>query len=58
MFKEYSDVVSVSEMMTMLKIGRNSAYQLVKSGQIKSVRIGRCIKIPKSNIVKYLKSTH
>ena len=57
MFKGYRDVVSVAEMMSMLNIGKNSAYTLIKNNVIPSIRIGRIHRIPKSNIVRYLKST-
>jgi excisionase family DNA binding protein len=57
MFKNYPDVVSVSEMQKMLNIGRNSAYRLLKTGKVKSIRIGRVHKITKSAIVQYIKST-
>lgn len=57
MFRQYPDVVSISQLQEMLCIGRNNAYKLVKSGEIKSIRIGRIHRIPKANIVKYAKST-
>jgi len=54
MFKNYPDVVSVSQLQQMLGIGRNSAYDLLKKKLIHSVRIGKVHKIPKKNIIKYL----
>lgn len=54
MFAEYRDIVSVEELMTMLKVGKNKAYELVNSGQIESFRIGRSLKIPKSSIINYI----
>jgi len=54
MFKEYPDVVSVAQLQTMLGIGRNTAYNLIKKQKIQSIRIGRIHKIPKKNIIKYL----
>ena len=57
MFRDYPDVVSVAQMQTMLGIGRNSAYSLLRTEKIKSIRIGRVHRIPKSNIVRYMKST-
>ena len=57
MFKQYPDVVSVAEMQKMLGVGRNTAYGLLKENKINSIRIGRVHKIPKVNIIKYLKST-
>lgn len=46
----------VEELMPILGIGRNMAYELVHSGQIKSVHIGRNIRIPKAEILRFLKN--
>jgi len=54
MFKDFKDIVSVAEMMSMLKIGKNTAYDLLKNNKIQSIRIGRIHRIPKANIIKYL----
>ena len=53
MFSDYGDVVTVSELAKMLKIGRNTAYKLVRSGAVKSVTIGRQIRIPKRNLIDF-----
>lgn len=53
MFEKYSDVVGVDELCEMLNIGKNSAYKLLKTGEILSLRIGRCFKIPKLYIIEY-----
>ena len=53
-FKNYPDVVSVDQLMEMLQIGQVLAYKLVKSGEIKSRKVGREYKIPKVNVVDYL----
>lgn len=53
-FKDYPDVVSVEQLMDMLQIGQVLAYKLVKSGEIKSRKVGREYKIPKVNIIAYL----
>ncbi len=47
-------VLSVQQLAEVLQIGRNSAYDLVKSGQIRSIRIGRTIRIPQSALFDYL----
>ena len=31
----------VEDLMPVLDVGRNTAYELVRSGQIRSIRIGR-----------------
>ena len=53
-FKDYPDVVSVEQLMEMLQIGQVLAYKLVKSGEIKSRKVGREYKIPKVNVIAYL----
>ena len=44
----------VEELMPILGIGRNTAYELIRSGQIRSVRAGRKIRVPKEAIAEYL----
>ena len=48
--------LSVRELMTILYVGRNTAYELIHSGQIRSVRIGRRICIPKAEVLRFLKN--
>jgi len=55
MFQSYHDVVTVPEMAKMLRIGRNAAYDLVNTKQVQSVRVGNQIRIPKSNVIEFLK---
>ena len=55
MFAKYPDVVTVSQLCAMLSIGKNTAYKLVTRNTIPSVKMGRVYKIPKANIVKYLR---
>ena len=57
MFRQYPDVVSVAQLQEMLNIGRNSTYTLLKDKKIPSIRIGRVHRIPKSNVIRYIKST-
>ena len=54
MFAEYPDVVDVQTLMQMLNVGQVLAYKLVKSGEIKSRKVGREYKIPKVNVISYL----
>ena len=44
----------VEDLMPILGIGRNTAYELVRSGKIRSIRIGRQLRIPKDALVAYL----
>ena len=40
--------------MPVLGIGRNAAYELVRSGQIRCIHIGRKIRISKDAVAEYL----
>ena len=44
----------VEELMPILGIGRNTAYELIRSGQIRSIRIGRRIRIPRDALLEFL----
>lgn len=54
MLENYSDVLQIKDIMDILNIGRNSAYKLIGNGSIKSLRIGRNIRIPKIYLIEYL----
>ena len=47
-------VLSVEEVADILQIGKNTAYNLIRSNQIKSMRIGHQIRISKSAMIQFL----
>ena len=47
-------VLRVEDLMSVLNIGRNTAYELVRSGQIESVRVGRQLRITKQALVAFM----
>lgn len=49
-------VLTISEVSKILGIGKNTAYDLIRSGAIKSVRVGRQIRVPKSAFLEFLKN--
>ena len=53
-FDELPLTLRVEDLMPILGIGRNTAYELVRSGQIRSIRIGRQLRIPKDAVLEYL----
>ena len=55
-FTEYNNIVTVEELMQMLNIGKNKAYQLLQSGKIKYKRVGRVYMIPKQYVIDFLNS--
>ena len=54
MFKEYPDVVKVDDLMDMLHIGRNKAYELLNTNTIQSIRIGSKHLIPKFRVIEFI----
>lgn len=54
LYKEYPDCVNVVQLQNMLGIKRTKAYELLKNGSIKSIKIGKDYKISKLNIISYL----
>jgi len=54
MLSNYPDVLTVDQLMDILHIGRNAAYGLLKSGDIKTLRVGRRYIIPKRNVAAYI----
>ena len=47
----------VEELMPILGIGRNTAYDLVRSGKLRSIRVGRQVRIPKNALIEFLEDT-
>lgn len=50
-------LLTVKEMAAILRIGRNTAYRLVKSGKIHGVYYGRSIRIPRKSLKQFLELT-
>lgn len=42
------------ELMPLLRLSRNTIYELLRSGQIRSVKVGKCYLIPKNAISEFL----
>ena len=47
-------VLTVQQAVRALNISKNTAYALVRSGKLHSVRIGRQIRIPKDALIEFL----
>ena len=54
MLDDYPDVLTVAQVCAVLDIGRNSAYLLLQSQGLKSVRVGRKYLIPKRYVLDFL----
>ena len=49
-----SNLLTVPELAVELRIGRNAAYAMVKNGLIRSVRIGKTIRVPRKALEDFL----
>ena len=47
-------ILTVEDVQNILRIGRNTAYGLARSGQLPSIRIGRQVRITKDALDRYL----
>lgn len=51
---DYPDVLTPAECQNILLVGRNTIYNLLQNNIIKSVKIGKQYRIPKSSLQNYL----
>lgn len=56
MFQDYPDMMTVFQLQKVLGVGRNTAYNLIRDNKVKSVRIGRTIRIPKQWLIEYIEN--
>lgn len=54
MFDASPDMLTVRQVADLLRIGRNTAYELVRAGLVPSVKIGRQIRISKQAVIDYI----
>lgn len=53
------ELITIDEVMKVLMIGKNTAYQLLEDKKIEAFRIGNKWKIPRSSVYKYIQEqTH
>lgn len=55
--KTIGAILTVPELAALLRISRNSTYQLIRCGKIRSLKIGRQLRIPRQAILDYLAGT-
>ena len=47
-------VLKVDDLANILQVGRSVVYELIRSGQIQSIRVGYKIRIPRHALIQYL----
>ena len=56
-YRSYDELpltLRVEDLVSILDIGRNTAYELIRCGTIRSIRIGKQLRIPKQALIDYL----
>ncbi len=53
----YPMMLTVREVGKILRTGKNTTYDLISSGEIPSIKIGRQIRIYSKNLLLYLEKT-
>lgn len=46
--------LTVPEVSCLLRVGRNRGYELIRSGAIRSIRVGRKIRVPRQAVLDFL----
>ena len=54
MFEMFPDILTVDQLCEAFQIGKNTAYDLLNSGQIKAIKMGNVWKIPKRSLIDYV----
>ena len=54
LFTTYPEILSVSQLMELLQIGKVLAYKLIVNKKIKALKIGREYKIIKQSVIDYI----
>ena len=49
-------ILTAEDLTKVLAIGKNTAYELIRSGVIRSVRVGRSFRIPRYAITEFLQT--
>lgn len=52
--KDEPEILTVLEIAKILRIGKNSVYELIKSGKLCSIQVGRKIIVPKACLIDFL----
>ena len=46
--------ITPDELARILRIGSSLAYELCKKGEVRSKKVGRCVRIPREAVVEYI----
>ena len=55
MFIGYPDVLDVKQVSKLLGVSTKTVYKLIGAGMLDSMKVGREFRVPKANLMRYLK---
>lgn len=55
MQENYAELITIDGLCELLKIGRTTAYRLLRSDEINAFKIGKVWKISKASVERYVK---
>ena len=50
-----SSLLKPTEVAEVLRIGRSLVYGMLATGELPSIRVGRCIRVPKASLDKWIR---
>lgn len=57
-FNDYPDVLDVAQVSQLLGVSKKTVYRLLHNNAMESLKIGREYRVPKVNVMKYVKIYH
>ena len=58
MLENYPDVLTVEELIEILRVGKNTTYRLLNEGKIKNLKVSNKFIIPKKCVIEFLESAN
>ena len=52
--REYPDVMDIEQMCRVLHVSTKTGYRILQEGKIRSLKVGRSYRIPKTHLLSYL----
>ncbi len=56
MLEQYETILVPEELCEILRIGQNEVYKMLNSKQIIGYKVGKTWRIPKENVISYIKT--
>lgn len=54
LLSDYPPFLTANDLVEIMRIGRSSAYELMRTEQFPSIRIGKSVRVPKSAFIQWL----